>query len=297
MVGTRKKKGGPGLTLRRRLKQAEVTEDSQWSPLSIRYDGNEADAHQMELAQLGASLQGFARVIAVCAHFAETGKYNKQYDTLSVKVYAAPVQEHHCYEVLTVIQSILGSKELWSGAGGAILVALIQYVFSGRKEEEMKYLNEALQKALGLQGETNSKLLATIEKMADALRPAARQAVQPIGTACTSIRLGDGVSGPVVLDEQTKNRLAVGGGVTIEPTRTFVGTISEMDMESSSCKVAIEGDPGPRVQAVITDPVGKAPDNPYVTSMSRIQPIKFLAKAEIDSDGSLIRLHISDVAQ
>jgi len=74
--------------------------------LSIRYEGHDADGHQIDLSQLGASLQGLARILAVSAHFVQTGKYNKQYSALSVQVVAAPVQEHHCYEVLAVVKDV-----------------------------------------------------------------------------------------------------------------------------------------------------------------------------------------------
>lgn len=52
---------------------------TQTEPLRIelRYEGRDADAHEIELHQLGESLQGFGRVIAVAAHFSQTGQYNK----------------------------------------------------------------------------------------------------------------------------------------------------------------------------------------------------------------------------
>lgn len=51
-------------------------EDIIWQ-LSIRYEGGNADVHEIDLSQLGLSLQGFARVLAVSAHYVQTGKYNK----------------------------------------------------------------------------------------------------------------------------------------------------------------------------------------------------------------------------
>ena len=95
---------------------------------SIRFEGGDANAHQIDLNQLGASLQGFARVLAVSAHFAQTGKYNKQFDALSVKVVADPVQEHHCYEIsATIVQQIISSEVLWSGLGSVCSLCHDQY--------------------------------------------------------------------------------------------------------------------------------------------------------------------------
>lgn len=264
---------------------------------SIRYEGGDAEHHQIDLSQLGASLQGFARVLAVCAHLAHTGKYNKQYDALSVKVYAVPTEEHHCYEVVTWIKDVATSPNFWSGTGGAVLAALVAYVFSRRKEEEMKHLSEALKQALGQNADTNAKLLSTIEKMADALRPAAKQALTPIGSSCTSIGLHSEGKRTVSLDQSTKERFNRAEQNSIEPTRTYTGVISEMDMETGTCRVLLDGDEtGSRVQAIISDPIGKIAGNPYVTSMGQIVPISFQAKAEVDPDGNVVKLYISDVA-
>ena len=106
--------------------------------ISIRYEGGDAEGHVVDLFQLGVSLQGFARIFAVCGNFVETGKYNKQFETLAVNVSAKETIERNCYEVLTTIQGIAESKELWTGTGGVILGLLIQHVLGLRKEAEMK---------------------------------------------------------------------------------------------------------------------------------------------------------------
>lgn len=266
---------------------------------SIRYEGGDASRHELELSQLGASLQGFARILAVCAHFANTGKYNKQFDVLSVRVYAAPVEEHHCYEVLTHIRDVALSKELWSGFSGVLLTLLVQHVFNRGKEEEMKHLSEALQKSLGQNASMTERLLATIEKMADALRPAAKQALQPVGNSCDSIGIYKaGEKKPaLVIDQSTKDAFLGAPVGEILPTRQFIGVISEMDMESGNCRVALEGDDqSGRIAATITDPLGRVAQNPYVLAMAQIRPISFMAKAEVDAEGGIVKLYISDVA-
>lgn len=266
---------------------------------SIRYEGRDAERHEIDLSQLGASLQGFARILAVCAHLAHTGKYNKQYDALSVKVYAAPVAEHHCYEVLTQIKDIALSKELWSGFGGVTLTLLVQHVFNRGKEEEMKHLSEALKQSLGQNASMADRLLGTIERMADALRPAAKQALAPVGSSCSSIGIYKAGEGRplVVVDQETKDSLLDQPGNAIEAMREFFGIISEMDMETGSCRVTLDGEPnGARTLAVITDPVGRTAGNPYALAMAQLRPIRFLAKAEVDAEGAIARLYISDLA-
>lgn len=275
---------------------AEHTES--WS-FSIRFEGGDAVAHQIDLNQLGASLQGFARILAVSAHFAQTGKYNKQFESLSVKVVADPVKEHHCYEVsTTIIQQALSSKELWSGLGTAIFMGVIGYVFNRRKGEEMKHLSDALKQTLGMQAETQGKLLSTIEKLADALQPSVKQALTPIGQSVESINIRPQSrdAKPIVLDRETKELANAGKESTITESSKFTGVISELDMLTGACKVALESEPDVRIPSVITDPIGQRPGNPYATAMLHLSAISFIAKAEVDVEGIIVKLYISDIA-
>lgn len=283
--------------MRNDLESQTSAHKDAWT-FSIRYEGGDAQAHHIDLNQLGVSLQGMARVLAVSAHFAETGKYNKQFDALSVRVVANPVQEHHCYEISATIQQIIGSKELWSGLGTAIFVGVVGYVFNRRKGEEMKHLSEALKQSLGQQADMQGKLLATIEKLADALQPSVRQALAPVGQSVESInirRQGDQTPA-VILDRETKELASANKENTITDARQYSGIISELDMLTGTCKVALESDPDIRISAAITDPVGQRPGNPYAAAMLHLSPIRFIAKSEIDQEGTIIKLYISDQA-
>lgn len=276
--------------------QADNAADT-WA-LSIRYEGGDAENHTIDLNQLGQSLQGFARVIAVSAHFAQTGKYNKQYDTLSVKVVANPVDEHHCFEVSAAVLKLSTSSELWSGLGTALFMAIVGYVFNRRKEEELKHLSAALQQSIGNQAEMQTKMLATIEKLADALQPSVRQSLAPIGQSVGSINIRQKghATASVVLDEETKALASANRANTITETLHFSGVISELDMLNSTCKVSLENDPETRIQSVITDPAAQLPGNRYVTAMAAMIPIKFAGKAEVDQEGGIVKLYISDLA-
>lgn len=275
--------------------QTEVAQQ-QTATFSIRYEGLDAEAHQIDLDQLGISLQGFARVLAVCAHFAETGRYNKQFNALSVQVYAAPVQEHHCYELVAQIVTKSSELGLFQGLGGVALTLVVQHVMNRGKDQEMRYLHDALKQSLGQNEATMNKVLSVMEKMADSLAPAAKKAVAPIGVSCTSIglRSSNPDESPVLLDQATKDSLAAGQS-HIEASRKYIGTISEMDMNTGACKVTLNSlDYDTRIVAEITDPQGRLPQNPYVMSMAKATPITFIAKAEVNSSGDVVKLYISD---
>lgn len=280
------------------MKPQESKNEEVWS-LSIRYEGNDADAHQIDLNQLGISLQGFARVLAVSAHFAQTGKYNKQFGALSVQVVAAPVQEHNCYEILAIIKDIALAPELWSGFAGAVFTAVVAVVMSRGRREEMKLLNEALQKSLAQNKAMQDRMMETVDRLIAALQPSAKQAHTPVGSSVESISIhspGDH-SPAVVLDRATKALVSSAADTTIDETRTYTGVITELDMISGTCRVALdEAAPEDRTPAIVTDPSVQRPNNPYVSAMAGLLPIRFQAKAEIDPEGSIVKLHISDVA-
>jgi hypothetical protein len=73
-----------------------------------------------------------------------------------------------------------------------------------------------------------------------------------------------------------------------------VANISELDMMTGACKVALGSDPSTRVAAKITDPAISQPNNPYVKAMAQISTIEFTAKAAINPDGEVVTLFISD---
>jgi hypothetical protein len=262
--------------------------------VSIRYEGEDAAKHLIELNQLGVSLQGFARILAVCGNFVETGKYNKQFDSLSVKVLAAEPDEHHCYEVLAHIQSYLTSDNLWSGGGGAVLAAVIAYVLSRRSSEEMKHLKDALDKSLANSATMTEKLIATIDKMADALRPSARMATSPIEKTCGNIDIYSGGNKVASLDRVSKEFFSAQGDTSFNATTEYIGLISELDTKTGSCKISLD-DNEQRIQSEITDPIRSLPNNGYALALASQEKIRFRAKAEIDENGEIVRLFISDL--
>lgn len=274
-----------------------MTEDDPCFPLlNIRYEGNDAIAHQMDLSQLGVSLQGFARIFAVSANLLKTGKLNKHLDALEVRVMAVPTTEHRCFEFSATIVNVVQSKELWSGVFGALLTTLVQYVLSRKDKEEMKYLSEALKQALQNNQGTVDKLVATIDKMADALRPAARQALTPVERSCKRIDMYADGQKFHSLDAATKQSFMDDEAIISDHAAIYSGLISEFDMTNGACRVTLEGETS-RIPALVTDPIYSRPNNAYVEAMAASRPLRFVAKAELDAEGNILKLYISDTAE
>jgi hypothetical protein len=204
-----------------------------------------------------------------------------------------------------MVKSMATSKELWSGAFGAVLAVVVQYVLSPRDQdqEHMKYLNEALQKSMQI-NEANTerfasmlgKFMVSIDKLADALRPAVRQALTPIDRSCSRIDLYTEGEQFMTLSTDHKRAFAHAASMVSEHLEPYVGVISQFDMTTGACRVTLDGDSA-RIPAIVTDPVFNRPNNRYVEAMASADPIRFLAKADLDADGNAVRLYISDTSE
>ena len=64
--------------------------DALGEPVLIRYEGLDADSHEIEIAAFADSLKGLSRIIGVAGNFAATQKFVQHKDALSVRVVAQP---------------------------------------------------------------------------------------------------------------------------------------------------------------------------------------------------------------
>jgi hypothetical protein len=265
--------------------------------ISIRYEGGDADSHEIDLNQLGESLQGMARLIAVASNYVITGKTTRHFDALEVKVLAAPVNTHRCHEVMAVVQGILASKELWGGAVSGLIPFIIQFFLSRRDKEEMKHLADALKKQMELASEGNQKsvesLVGVINRLADALHPSVKKALSPIGRSVESMGL---YSGDRKFHEVNANdKVAIMGETKVfsDHSKKYDVVITELDMTTGACKLSFEGQQE-RIAGQIVDPAVTLPGNPYAEAMTAISRISVLGKAEVDLEGDIVKLYVLD---
>lgn len=263
---------------------------SEIAEVAIRYDGGDADNHSIELNSLGESLQGMARVLAVSGNFAVTGEYVKQYQAMDVRVIVKePVA--NCYTIVAIVQSVM-QHPLFVSAAGAAVGSIVTWLFariSGDKEE-MKALKDTIDKMLELQGKSQEQLHATLEKMADALRPAVRQAVAPVGRSVSTMT----VAGTYVIDEAAAEVIRSQGQVEVGPDRTWELVITELDTEKHTGKVRLAGDDGNRVKVKITDPLVDTTPSPYASALAHATTITVRGKP-VMRDGDIDTIFISDI--
>ena len=71
--------------------------------ITVRYDGLDADRHEVDLNLLADSMKGLARIIGVAGNFAATEKLVLRSDAFLLKV-LAQAPERHCFELSVVLK-------------------------------------------------------------------------------------------------------------------------------------------------------------------------------------------------
>ncbi|MGH9439418.1 MAG: hypothetical protein ACRD22_16385, partial [Terriglobia bacterium] len=91
-------------------------DDLETYRISLRYDGLDAEKHELDLYALGESMQGFARVTGTAAHFALTHEYKRYFRSQSLRVLAKE-PEANCFRVDLVFEFIR-QHQILSGSFG-----------------------------------------------------------------------------------------------------------------------------------------------------------------------------------
>lgn len=277
---------------------------SAGQPIILRYDGMDADRHEIELAGLAESLKGMSRILTVTANFLATEKFVQHEDVMSIRVVAREPKAK-CFQIeVEAIWKFL-EHPLVSGVLGGLILGVIGYIFkrAANQREEMKHLQSALEVAIKQLGHRDQpvvdRLLTTIDRMADALRPAVKQAVAPVGVSAATMTVASaegGVWRGVIVGEAEKEAIVADNPPEIGVESTFHVRLTELDILNGACKVTFRDRPDVRYRGKITDPVIGQPNNPYVLALAEQVEIAVRAKPAL-RDGEIERLFISDTVQ
>ena len=272
--------------------------------IKIRYEGGDADRHELDMLELGESLQGFARLYSTVANFVETGVYSRQWKALEVKAYATEPKAK-CFEV-GMLLSWASQTQVLSGLAGAIIGPIIAYVLMklSNQKEEMKHLREILETQLkerhGNDTAIINRMMDTIDRLADASRPAAKKALSPIGSSCQHIEaIGSGYTG--IFDQAMKDAIQNDDGDELTGQITLDILITELDVEKQTCKFRLLNEPDQaddegnplRFSGKITDPEIETLGNKYRMSLAFGTPLRAKGKAKM-RDGYIKQFFISD---
>lgn len=265
--------------------------------ITLRYDGLDAEQHELDLYALGESLQGFARVTGTVAHLALTHEYKRYFRSHSLRVLAKEPQAN-CYRVDLVFEFVR-QHQILSGSFGTVVAALIPwlYIKAAKKDQdgEADSLARAAIDAMAAQNqEVIGRLLGVIEQMAVDLKPAMLQSAAPINVSCNTI----GVITPDrdhFLGKADKEALLAPSANELSDLMDFTVLITELDLERKTCKARFAHEPDDRrISCEINDPLLQTPKNPYSSAMDAGDPIVVKAKALFE-DFKIRKLYISDV--
>lgn len=281
--------------------------DQLIGPIVIRYDGLDAEQHQVDLALLGESLQGAARLISIGAQIASDGRYITKLPAMTVRVVAGE-QRSNCYEIAAYVLPAVPLLPLLSEAGRAAFKktaeSVVNYIIrkaSGGSKAEMEAAMETVRHAIDAVREANANTTKVAEKAIDAVvkaaseqTPAARAFAAPVGRSARTALIGERADAFIV-DEAARDRMAAVDKTEIGVTQDFTVAISELDVQTGTCKLALQGagDDG-RITGHIVDPVVQSPRNPYSTALDAQSWITVVAKPHL-REGDLVKLTITDI--
>ncbi len=277
---------------------ASFTPEVFGDAIIIRYDGLDADRHEIDMALLVKSLRGLSKIISAAGNFAATQKYIQDKDSLVLKAVVTPPKSH-CFEIAVWLHWINQNPLICTVVGG-LSVSLVTYIFqkAAGNKEEMKQIRGALDVAireLGARDDaTVNRLLDTVDRMAESLRPSVRQAVAPIEQTARTI---------TIKNESETTRGVFGGAdkeailsevpVEVGPEAVYSLRFTEMDVETGTCKVSLDPTSTSRTPAKITDPALAIPNNKYVLALAAQTIIEIMGKPTL-RDGGIEKLFISN---
>ncbi|SEK88759.1 hypothetical protein [Nitrosovibrio tenuis] len=265
--------------------------------MSLRYDGKDAEKHELDLFSLGVSLQGFARISSHAGTFAITHRYSKYLRSQVVRV-AAQEARANCYSIDVVWNFVL-QHQILSGSFGMLVATIIPLVLAtaSRKKDEILHLKDSLDKAIerlaSRDQPTMSRLLDTVDRLVIDQRRNARQAFEPIGLSCRTLTVSAGGKS-TTFDQADKAASELSPKDEITEMLVFSVLITELDLERFTGKAYVDqfAPPDRRIPITIMDPTVQTQNNAYASSLAAASPLRVLAKGLL-KEGKLVRLFVS----
>lgn len=165
----------------------------------------------------------------------------------------------------------------------------------------MKSFKSSFGPSLGQQADVTNRLFDSVDRMAEALRPAHREAQAP---AHHGHRIQEAAqpSHRAAADRSATQRapadaLPFAQEAAYLPEMAYDGVLLEVDLDSGCGHMGLRGTETGRVPILISDPLLRQPGNVYLTALAHMQPLHFLARASVDANGEISRLYVSGLVQ
>lgn len=278
----------------------------RFEPITLRYEGMDADHALVDLGQLGISLQGASKLIAGGGHIALTGKFNRNEYGETIRVLTRPARPGS-YELTLLLAPLIPlATPFLPVIDAAVRTATTKIVeaavnatigrWAGRKPEADAAKDIAVT-ALQEMGHTSRIAIEAMERMAVAMHGPVKNIVAPIGQSTETLMIGTPSSGAFRVNAADKETIVARSPIEVGDETVWTVTLTELDLVTHSCKVSIANDEKPqrRIAGTITDPVIGTPNNPYSSAFDAQAPLEVRAKAQYVG-GEIDRLFISNTA-
>lgn len=267
-------------------------------PIIIKYDGLDATSHVMDMGELAVSLKGLNRIVSVAGTFAVQQRLVRHKDAMPFRVVVGP-PEARCV-MLQAALAWVDQHQTISGIASGLVVTLVGYVFNkaAGNREEMRHLKDLATEAirqLGNRDETViARLLDTVDKMADTLRPAARDAVKPVGSSAATLQISgsEQQGGPITIDKATRDAICADDPIEVGDEVVIRVRFVEMNLDTKACRIALDEGSDDRFVGEITDPSILAANNPYAVAFAAKAVLAVRARPTL-RNGEIERWYIS----
>lgn len=277
----------------------------EFEPIVLHYDGLDTDHNEIDLAQLGLSLQGAAQILGSAATVVVTGEYAKT--ALAVRVLAG-VPREGSWDLPAIIMTSAPAAmpifpviaDIGKKATTKAVTSIFSYVITklgSPKKSDVQAAMDVVEKAVTELGQTSRHAMDAVARIATNQRPAIKLFVSPIGETCNSVRVGKTIDGAISVDRAMRDQIEQPDPVQIGGAASFEILLSELDLKNRSCKFALrsEEDPEHRIVGEITDPIVQNANNPYSEALSKQRWLSVVAKPQL-KEGEIEKLFISDIA-
>lgn len=277
-------------------------------PISILYDGRDADEHRVDGLQLGQSLSGLSKVYNSIGHF----HFHQDYRTSEhskIRIQVGPPQEGSFYYLIYLMfthGSLPTYPELFFQAAELVIPNLFKAMIalkSGRKNE-VELCLEAMEKSrtdyvrlaettLRHQQKAQENLFKSIEHLTAQNNRALAEAATPVGKSVKTITQIHENIDPILIDAPIAEALRAPETILVGETRQYCGVFTAIDKNTGNFKFEEKGSQN-KLLGKITDPNIGIPKNIYTHSFDTATEVEITAKPTFKEDGELHKLFVSD---
>lgn len=284
------------------------------SEFKVVYLGGDAGAHAIDMRQLGTSLIGVDKLVSDLVVTMSARRLPKRGERAPFLMKAREPKAGSV-EVPAILQDAAGLLPLgWQvlqTAGPEIiwnwLKAVIEY-HGGDKDEASKYLDtmiELMRQAHDARDradqarerdherhmEENREWRSFVERLLERSQPAASQAVNPVGSSVTKMRIVSG-GRDIDIDTPTADKIKAGDRLDIRPMQEMVLRVEGFTFHNR--KLSIEHpERGGYLVADVQDPIFDENGNPYTQAATRKARIRVRAKPGYRGE-VLVKLYVMD---